>query len=374
MLTVRFVLSGWHYDFRMPPKRGRKSIRPARYSDDVTTRSTTKRRRTTRVETAPSDDEAQAVTVAPPDIVVLNEQMAAMQQQIQSISDVVIGMATAAAAPPTECEETRPLRRPAAAAGSAATVASDVVVDSACVLGENIDEHFPWVMQSFSSVPLGSLVDPKIKAKIWAKQFVELELLAAESTPQTLFMLDAHTSKPVVEVRDQPTKRITNVEQWTDAFLLYIAIYLERHPADTADILKYLQIIRTMSANAHSKLFLSYDRNFRKLRARNSMPWCNIHQELFHHVTSEATKAQSQSRGGFPLTRQPFQRKQSFPAGYCYAFCATGRCRNAACTYSHMCPTCSGPHAPSMCPTKRTGQRPSNAFASRPAIQALRKK
>ena len=373
---MRLVLSGWHYSFRMPPKRGRKSTRPARYRDDVTTRSTTKRRRTTNVVTAPSDDEAQSVMVAPPDIVVLNEQMAAMQQQIQSISEVVLGMATTAAAPPTSFGEARQLSRPAAAAGSAAAAASDFV-DEACVLGENLDEPLPWVMQSFSSVPLGSLVDPKLKAKIWAKQFVELELLAAESTPQTLFMLDAQTSKPVVEVRDQPTKKITSIEQWTDAFLLYIAIYLERHPADTPDILKYLQIIRTMSANAHSKLFLSYDRNFRKLRARNSMPWCNIHQELFHHVTCDANKAQSQSRG-FPLNRQPFrqpfQRKQSFPAGYCYAFCATGRCRNAACNYSHMCPTCSGPHAPSTCPTQRTGQSPPNTFTNRPAIQALRKK
>ena len=291
---MRLVLSGWHYSFRMPPKRGRKSTRPARYREDVTTRSTTKRRRTTNVVTAPSDDEAQSVTVAPPDIVVLNEQMAAMQQQIQSISNVVLGMATIAAAPPTSFGEARQLSRPAAAASD--------FVDEACVLGENLDEPLRWVMQSFSSVPLGSLVDPKLKATIWAKQFVELELLAAESTPQTLFMLDAQTSKPVVEVRDQPTKKITNIEQWTDAFLLYIAIYLERHPVDTPDILKYLQIIRTMSADAHSKLSLSYDRNFLKLRARNSMPWCNIHQELFHHVTCDANKAQE------PKQRIPFEQ------------------------------------------------------------------
>ena len=184
---MRLVLSGWHYSFRMPPKRGRKSTRPARYRDDVTTRSTTKLRHTTNVETVPSDDEAQSVTVAPPDSVVLNEQMAAMQQQIQSISEVVLGMATTAVAPPTSCSEARQGSRPAAAAaaGSAAAAASDFA-DEACVLGENLDEPLPWVMQSFSSVPLGSLLDPKLKAKIWAKQFVELELLAAEFTPQTL--------------------------------------------------------------------------------------------------------------------------------------------------------------------------------------------
>ena len=98
MLTVRLVLFGLHYSFRMPPKRGRKANCLARYHDDVTTRSTTKCRRITHVETAPSKDEAQAVKAAPPDIVVFNGQMAAMQQQIQSISDIFIGMATTAAA------------------------------------------------------------------------------------------------------------------------------------------------------------------------------------------------------------------------------------------------------------------------------------
>ena len=51
------------------------------------------------------------------------------------------------------------------------------------MLGENHDKPFPSVMQSFSSVPLSSLVEPNLKAKIWAKQFLEVEWLAAESTP-----------------------------------------------------------------------------------------------------------------------------------------------------------------------------------------------
>ncbi|KAK2185102.1 hypothetical protein NP493_246g02098 [Ridgeia piscesae] len=62
---------------------------------------------------------------------------------------------------------------------------------------------------------------------------------------------------------------------------------------------------------------------------------------------SRVKRTRLSQRRGFLLKsqpfHQPFQRTQSFPAGYCYAFCATGRCRNAACTYSHMCPT----HAPS---------------------------
>ena len=140
-------------------------------------------------------------------------------------------------------------------------------------------------MQSFSSVPLGSLVDDRVKAKVWANQFVELELLVGESAPQTMYLLDSATDRPVVQIRDQPNKKIINIEQWTDAFLIYIAIYTERHPTDTPDILKYLQLIRTMSHDSRPSLFLTYDRNFRKLRAHNGMPWYKLHQELFSLAT-----------------------------------------------------------------------------------------
>ena len=40
-------------------------------------------------------------------------------------------------------------------------------------------------MQSFTSFPLGCLLEPKLKAKIWAMQFVDLELLVSDSTYQT---------------------------------------------------------------------------------------------------------------------------------------------------------------------------------------------
>ena len=348
----------------MPPKKRRQTKAPARYGDDAS--GSAKRTRPARGR------EKEAPPLTPPaEMTTLHEQMALMQQQIQTITDVVSGMASA-----TVAATVGGARRPAAAAGSAATAEG---VDD--VVGEAPqDLLFPPEMQSFSAVPLGSLVDDRVKAKVWANQFVELELLVGESAPQTMYLLDSATDRPVVQIRDQPTKKIANIEQWTDAFLIYIAIYTERHPADTPDILKYLQLIRTMSHDSRPSLFLTYDRNFRKLRAHNGMPWFKLHQELFSLAARQATVVQTQA---FPVRRQPFPKKQPFlagcPPGYCYSFASQGRCKNPRCPYIRSCPTCSGSHTAAQCTAKRTNQpqRPAqtpNTFVRRPALQPPKRK
>lgn len=35
--------------------------------------------------------------------------------------------------------------------------------------------------------------------------------------------------------------KITSLEAWTDAFIVFASSYLTRHPADIQDILKYMQ-------------------------------------------------------------------------------------------------------------------------------------
>ena len=243
----------------MPPRKRRQAKALARYRDGATVR-TSKRSR--------PNNEDQGLTevsdVTPPgEIATLHEQLALMQQQIQSISDVGWGMASTTAATAAVLAASDVGERPPAAAAVSATTAEEDSDVSGCMLGEAQDElPFPCEMQSLSYVSLGSLVDAKIKAKIWAMQFVDLELLVGESAPQTMYLLDLATSRPVVQVRDQPTTEISNIEQWTDAFIciciaICIAIYTERHPNDTHNILKYMQLIRTMSDDTRPSLFMS---------------------------------------------------------------------------------------------------------------------
>ena len=145
--------------------------------------------------------------------------------------------------------------------------------------GVGIVGERPNNMASFSSVPLGSLVDRKVKAKIWAGQFVELDTLVGEFSESPVLIFDTQNRNPSVQMCENVSRRIFNVAQWTDAFLVYVAIYTECHPTDVASILKYVQLVRSMAASARNNMFIAYDRDFRKLRAHNNMPWDVIHQE-----------------------------------------------------------------------------------------------
>ena len=62
---------------------------------------------------------------------------------------------------------------------------------------------------------------------------------------------------------DNVSRKFVYVGQWTDAFLVYVAIYTECHPTEVASILKYVQLVRSKAASARNNMFIAYDRDFR---------------------------------------------------------------------------------------------------------------
>ena len=270
-----------------------------------------------------------------------------------------MGMAASSQSAPLAPPEATPPALPVAAgSATAAAAASD-----AGVVGED-SPQFPSNIQAFSAVPLGSLVDIKIKERIWANQFIDLGLLISEAPHETTYL----SSSSPLSFQQNTTHRlktINSIEQWSDAFLIFIAIHTEHCPSDTQDILKYMQLIRTMSRDAPSHVFLAYDRDFRKLRCHFSLPWCLLHQELFYSVSKAAGVQGRQFPNPhhmFLQRRQQVAKRQPFPTGYCFAFCSEGLCSNPNCNFVHKCPTCNGPHALPHCP----GSRQVNQFKRPP--------
>ncbi len=121
-------------------------------------------------------------------------------------------------------------------------------------------------------ISIGVVVDPKLKAKIWSKEFFNLELLLSD--PQESFSLTFTKDQVAPQVRssDKPTRKISSISQWTDAFLIYMAIYLEVHPAEATSMLKYMQTIRNMAQAFQGWGWKSYDIDFRKFRAQHETP------------------------------------------------------------------------------------------------------
>ena len=79
-------------------------------------------------------------------------------------------------------------------------------------------------MSLFSSVPL---IDSKLKARIWAGHYIELDLLLGGVVDNPVLIFDIRLQQSSVQTREQAQHRISNISQWTDAFLVFMAIYTE---------------------------------------------------------------------------------------------------------------------------------------------------
>ena len=220
---------------------------------------------------------------------------------MEAMQDVVLGLASsihssARVTPdfvdPAEAIVTQPHAEPNKTAAVDQHVSIGATLDSVGLsaqqnvsTGEQQTSPLPGNSSSFSSVQLGALVDAKLKAKIWTRQYVDLALLTGDSSARYSVVLDAGAESSSWHLKEEPLKKIDTIGSWTDAFLIYMAIYVDRFPSEVSQMLKYMELVRGM---ASSRMFLHYDRDFRKLRAANTMNWDVLHQELYLSLSIQA--------------------------------------------------------------------------------------
>ncbi len=182
---------------------------------------------------------------------------------------------------------------------------------------------------------LGTHITGTIREKIQNGEFIDLALLL-DKTPEG----QRSASKLIIvngELVSQPPKkiRIGDIGQWTDAFLIFMSIYLETHPNKTQQLLKYVQTIR-LAASRSNEGWRSYDEQFRVKKTRNpSGSWGEIDSELwllYIHVTqNQSNTSTSNSRSDRVLK--------------CYDFNYKGICHRAVCPYHHTCIKCGQEHS-----------------------------
>ena len=142
-----------------------------------------------------------------------------------------------------------------------------------------------------SNISLGSMVKPSIKSAIWANKYVDLSLLLA---PELQLTYELVCDQPDLEVDDAPQLRwtqkkamsIKHIQQWTDAFQMFISIYCLRFPAEASNLMKYMATVRNIAKKKGD--WAQYDVKFRKLRElQPSLGWEVFHSELYHEARLE---------------------------------------------------------------------------------------
>ena len=150
------------------------------------------------------------------------------------------------------------------------------------------------------SVPLTTRVSSKVKAKIWANEYINFAILLSDS-PQderkySLAMSPSvgSSSQPSLTLEPYHTsKRISNISQWVSAFTIFVSVYSERISNQTAQLMKYCEVVRDLASKAGDWHW--YSDKFRYLRqsSQEQYPLDQIHWELWSRASNPFRRPQT---------------------------------------------------------------------------------
>ena len=111
---------------------------------------------------------------------------------------------------------------------------------------------------------------------IWEDKYVDLENLIDKkddpTAPLVLKSIQTDNLGEIVQlVKHKQPKGITNIDQWSFAFDIYMSMYTRKFFHQTHNLLTYSNKIKELASQGGD--FLRYDEEFRKSRARYGSPW-----------------------------------------------------------------------------------------------------
>lgn len=204
-------------------------------------------------------------------------------------------------------------------------------------------------------------VSSTIKQKIFKGEFVEFSSLLQNNNVQVKASNDRQTISIVqgeLVVQPKHQQKVANIEQWTDAFLIFMNIYCQVHIDKVHALLKYANNVRIAAKRCGHLNFgwRQYDEQFRLKMAQNqNILWGDIDLELWLLFVNQTSSSQVSNSN-----RVMFK---------CYAFNYSGVCNRINCTYSHSCIKCFGAHPMVSCQRGHLGNNATSFQNIRPRLQ-----
>ena len=218
--------------------------------------------------------------------------------------------------------------------------------------GNTNSDHLDLPTFQPATLPLGATIDPKLKSKIWAGEYIDLASLGTSpSQPPDSFAIGHGRSAHSVAIAP-PSKahQIRNISEWTDLFHIFAAVYTERFPLPAPHIFKYASVVRNLANRCSVSWWLFYDTQFRRLKAHSTdMSWGVVHHELYLHCLGQASVP---FRPGPYAANLPRLQRRG-PDGYCWKQWFGGKCDRPDYQFRHSPSVKPGNH-------KRPRPAPSN--------------
>ncbi len=202
---------------------------------------------------------------------------------------------------------------------------------------------------------LDSHVSPNIRQKILTGTFIDLGHLLLKNPIEIDSNADVKLEYDkalgaLVAKQKESIRRIYNIEHWTNAFIVYISIYVRAYPNRIHELLSYLNTIRHASERYGFPQAKNYDEQFRLRLAQNpTKPWDIVDPHLFLFTMPSAVSDQSNgpNKKAFQSAKTVGNRRK----GFCHRY-NDGNCQLPAqqCKFKHACESCNMPnHGKSTC-------------------------
>ena len=197
--------------------------------------------------------------------------------------------------------------------------------------------------------PIDSKISSKVKNQIWANEFVDLGTLLVPKVANTSIK-QKRTFELISDKNDyvalKPTKEtnvIQTIEQWSDAFLVYLSIYCEKYPEHLKSMTTYMNMIKILHNRKGD--YIWYDQEFRYGRSLQGGGWA-MDSELWIMACGNTTNPNeartSPGLGGQlfrPSVKSGSSNKGRHPKGYCFRYHSKGDCNRSPCPFKHNCYT-----------------------------------
>lgn len=197
----------------------------------------------------------------------------------------------------------------------------------------------PISVVRLSDDDLAAHVPQPLREQIQNGSFINLALLLKGSIE-----LQDYASSNILRLNDagqieskprECREKISNIEKWTDAFIIFSGVYLARFPSKANELLHYMFNIRESSKKG-GFAWRAYDEQFRLRQAINPSSWAHINTDLWWRCTQNSEPVSH--TGQIPSTRK----------FTCHEY-NSGNCRWPNCRFSHTCSSCGGQHPAASC-------------------------
>ena len=233
-------------------------------------------------------------------------------------------------------------------------------------LTENLTGCGSQIEPTISQIRLGdesvaAHIPKAIKDQITRGEYINLALLLKGTIELNEICsgseLRLNSDGSIVTKPKQCKDKLNSIEKWTDAFIIFSAIFTAKFPCKNQELLHYMFNIRECAARQGGTTWITYDEQFRLRQAQSPQSWSLINNDLWWRcMLVQENNAQAS---------QPTHTKHKYS---CNDY-NNNVCRWPNCRFSHSCSHCGASHPALSCPTKQgpNQMRPNtNTFRRQP--------